>query len=370
MRVIVDATGLPWAVSYYKMFPFEPSRLQQDDMRFDKIVPLENPTFVDVLREMIAAAKDNETDVMFVCHGNPRGLFMSMSAAMKASADESTFKRLELVMKALALIDSTTTGNEGEGVLFAWASLSALLDKDQFNLSDASADARAAFWSSDFLKSAGSNLNKACDIARDRFKDFITQFCKAQKMSESDLREIADLTNQVRKASFKRIEVRSCNVGAGPGIAALHSFLRCERLMAPKVHTFYVPVNAPDTQQAQLEARVKRAGKGRWRFFFGDPRSYPFFDGPQAIVPGALNFMLSVTPGKVPKYSSEANRLNASVIQPWVSRYINTAARYADSAPLWVAGLDSPTPKGEPYTLPQDGNYRGLIAVASAAGVQ
>ena len=40
MRALVDATGLPWAASYYAMFPFEPSRERTDDMRFRRVPTL------------------------------------------------------------------------------------------------------------------------------------------------------------------------------------------------------------------------------------------------------------------------------------------------------------------------------------------
>lgn len=100
----------------------------------------------------------------------------------------------------------------------------------------------------------------------------------------------------------------------------------------------------------------------------GGPADLPvFFDGPQAIIPGSTNFMLKVTPLESPKYESEAKQLDASVIQPWVARYIHPAARYPGSGPFPVGGLDAPKSRNELYTLPQDANYRGLIAVASAA---
>ena len=79
--------------------------------------------------------------------------------------------------------------------------------------------------------------------------------------------------------------------------------------------------------------------------------------------------MLSVTRIQTPRYASEARRLNASVILPWVKKYVHSSAVYG-SGPFWVGGLDSPTPNGEPYTLPQDPNYRSLIALATVNGVE
>src|SRR5205085_8864652 len=99
----------------------------------------------------------------------------------------------------------------------------------------------------------------------------------------------------------------------------------------------------------------------------------PFFDPPDSIrmfVDGKANFMLSVTRVQTPRYVSQARRLNADAISSWVMRYIHWKARYSGSGPFWAGGLDGPTPRGQPYTLPQDGNYRSLISVATAMGVE
>src|SRR5262249_26088830 len=155
-------------------------------------------------------------------------------------------------------------------------------------------------------------VDKACAAARDIFiKQAVPKLLQSLKTNEKALREVVKLTREVRAVQFKRIEVRSCNTGQAPGqgsqndsgLTALRSYFDCERLMAPKVHTFYVAVNAHDTRAAQLADQKDRAS-GRWRFFFGAPivlppppgtprGATPFFDD---VVYGPLYFMLKVTP--------------------------------------------------------------------------
>src|SRR5438874_12825147 len=84
MRAIIDATGLPQAVSYYRMFPREPARSSEDDMTIDRIIPVHHITLEAVLDQMQAAKAERE--VLIVAHGEEEGLIMQLND-MRAVAE-------------------------------------------------------------------------------------------------------------------------------------------------------------------------------------------------------------------------------------------------------------------------------------------
>jgi hypothetical protein len=383
MLVVIDVTGLPWARSYYTMFPFEPSRKIQDDMVFaqSKKEFLEHPTLVSVMKVMLKAAGKGETEIFLVAHGTEKGLVMKISPQIPLSAEVSVVKMLPVAAEAFDLFDASASSPKDKSTLSAWARLEAKLES---NGDDSLVDGIAKRIVADALSSAQNDVAAACTQLQSQIKDLFLNKPNGMvhlfKTTERGLREAASLTKDIQGAGFTRIELRACNVGSGPGIEALRSFFNVTRFMAPTVHTFYVAVHAPDATSVQLEQLAKRAGP-RWRKFSTDPSlvpleksrlprfARPYFDPPQVELPGLLVFLLSVTRIETPRYASEARRLNASVIGPWVKKYIHSSAVYG-SGPFWVGGLDSPTPNGEPYTLPQDPNYRSLIALATVNGVE
>ncbi len=353
-------------------------------MLLTRFEDLHHPTLVDVLRAMAKAAAAGENEVMLVAHGNEDGLVMKISPHIPFSAGVSVIKWLPVAADVFELIDAGASTAPNQGLLNAWAHVAAMFEAQGDETAAERITDRIA---QDLLTEASNDIQRACTLARTRVTHLVLRdpngLVHKLKTTERALREVAALTRAVRDASFARIELRACNIGSGPGIAALRSFFTCNRLMAPKVHTFYVQVNAPDNSSKQLAAAAKAAPPG-WRIFLSDPQVFPLnpprFSNPfvrpfrdpepedQAVVPGSVNFMLKITRIETPHYRSEARKLNSSVIQPWVARYIDPSARYTGGA-LWVGGLDAPTSRGEPFTLPRDGTYRSLIAVASPAGV-
>lgn len=383
MRVLIDVTGLPWAREYYRMFPFEPSRKPEDDMLLAQATTeyIKHPTLTTVMQAMIKAAEKGEKEVLLVAHGNDKGLVMKISGTIPFSAAVSVLKWLPVAAEAFDLIDSSDSLPKNRAFLNAWAHVAAEFEAQA---DETQVDGIATRIAAEQLSDAGNDVMKAGSLLQSEVTRLILKDPKGLvhmlNTTEKGLREAASLTSQVRDAAFSRIELRSCNIGSGDGIVALRSFFGCTRLMAPVVHTFYVPVNAPDNTSKQLVEFARRAGP-RWRKFYTDPAQVPleksnlspfarpFFDPPQAILPSSLNFMLSVTRIETPKYLSEARRLNGSAVTTWVTKFIHRSAIYSGTGPLWVGGLDGPTPDGQPYTLPQDPNYRSLIAVATAKGV-
>jgi hypothetical protein len=384
MRVIIDVTGLPWARHYYHMFPFEPSRNSGDDMRITKFEHLEHPTLLSVLGAMGKAASEGENEVMLVAHGDEKGLVMKISPHIPFSAEVSMIKWLPVAVEVFDLIDTSTNTAPNRGLLNAWAHAAALFEVQADQDAAEGVSSRIA---QDLLSEANNDISRACTLARARMVQLVLHdpqgLVHMLKTTERALREVAAATRRMRDSPFSRIELRACNIGSGPGIAALRSFFACDRLMAPKVHTFYVQVNAFDNDQRHLDAAAKSPG---WRVFLSDPQVFPLdpprfrnpfirphFDPPleeQAVIPGSVNFLLKVIRIETPRYTSEARRLNARIIQPWVARYIHPDALHTGSGVLWVGGLDTPTSRGEPFTLPRDSTYRSLIAVATASGVE
>jgi hypothetical protein len=384
MLVLIDATGLPWAREYYRMFPFEPSRRPEDDIALSRatVQHLEHPTLVDVMQAMGKAADAGEKELMLVSHGNEKGLVMKISRAIPLSSEVSVLKWLPVAAEIFELIDTSAQLPQNRALLNSWARISALFESQG---DESRADTLADRVVREQLSDAGNDVAKACSLIQARITQLVLKdpkgLVRQLKTTEDALREASALALRVRDAAFTRIELRACNIGAGPGIAALRSFFAVARLTAPMVHTFYVAVNAPDNTARQLAHAAARRAPRR-RLFFSDPTQVPleksrlapfarpFFDPEEAIIPGSLNFMLSVTRIQTPRYFSEARRLNALAISTWVPKFIHPSARHSGNGALWVGGLDGPTPKREPYTLPQDPNYRSLIAVATPMGVE
>src|SRR3990172_12162553 len=91
MRAIIDRTGLPEAVNYYRMFPREPSVTPAFDMRLDNIVAVDNIT-LDILLDRLTEALDaREDQVLVVAHGEPRGFLMHIAAGSNVSAMRDAF---------------------------------------------------------------------------------------------------------------------------------------------------------------------------------------------------------------------------------------------------------------------------------------
>lgn len=368
MRLLIDETGLPWAVSYYSMFPFERSRDPKDDMTFLRanIVPLKHPTLASVMTEML---KSTDNEVMLVAHGNEDGLVMKISDDIPLSSVVSVLKWLPTAAEAFDLIDTSSSQPQNMGMLNALSLVEAMLETQADEIKAA---ALAPTIANRQLSAASGNVAMACSLVLQDVVDNMKVVVKALKTTDSGLRKASILTKQIRDAQYARIEIRACNIGSGDGIAALQSFFGAKRLMAPTVHTFYVQENASDTPRQQLEKRWKAAGP-RWRAFYDGPTGVPLQNlfrgkGQAPIRRGSINFMLSVTRIKTPKYASEAYRLDEDAVRTWVTTYIHSQAVYSGGS-AWVGGLDAATPNREPYTLPKDDNYRSLIAVASATGV-
>src|SRR5947208_12550064 len=108
MRAIIDATGLPQAVSYYRMFPREPARSSEDDMTIDRIIPVHHITLEAVLDQMQAAKAERE--VLIVAHGEARGLIMHLTAKRSVSALKEA---LDLVSRVGARSEERRVGKEG-----------------------------------------------------------------------------------------------------------------------------------------------------------------------------------------------------------------------------------------------------------------
>jgi hypothetical protein len=371
------------------MFPFEPSRKQADDIELARatVQYLEHPTLVDVMRAMSRAADGGETEVMLVAHGTERGLVMKISKSIPFSAEVSTLKWLPIAAELFELIDTSSQVPHNEAFLNSLARIAALFEAQGDESTIGPIMSRIA---REQKADANNDVMQACKLIQARLTTLVLKdpngLVKKLNTTESALREASALSSRVRDAAFRRIEIRACNIGSGPGIEALRSFFAASRLMAPTVHTFYVPVNAPENTAAQL-AHAAATSDPRRRNFFGElPDVYytdpavsppyprfvrPFFDPYEVVTQrGPLNFMLSVTRIQTPRYRSEARKLNAKALSVWVPRFIHPLAHHSGTGPLWVGGLDGPTPQGEPYTLPQDPNYRSLIAVATTMGVE
>jgi hypothetical protein len=335
------------------------------------------------MQAMDKAAVAGEKELMLVAHGNERGLVMHIAPGIALSAEVSTLKWLPVAGEMFDLMDSASSMPQNRATLNAWARIAALFETQG---DESTVDAPTERIAREQISDANGDVAQACSLIQKRISDLALKdahgIVRMLKTTERTLRDVSALTVRVRDAKFKRIELRACNIGDGPGIAALRSFFAVERLTAPKVHTFYVQVIPLEENAARLAARA-RLPDPRRRLFSSDPYAIPLekspfprgvrpFFGPEnvAIVQGSLNFMLRVTRIRVPLYRSWSARLDAQAVADWVPKYVHPTARYSGRGNLWVGGLDGPTPQGEPYTLPQDTHYRALIALATSTGVE
>ena len=350
MRAIIDRTGLPEAVDYYRMFPREPSVSPVFDMSITNIVPVNDITLDTLLDRIIEAIDAGEREALVVAHGEPRGFLMHITARSGVSA----------MQEALEIIMST-------GAALARAA----------SIRQAPANHQVALWT-EFINSieAGAIVGTITVQEAERwFNRWASGQATRLDIPRATLEEIVRKSERVRQAGLRRAEVRACNMGSDQNaLAVLRRFLGAHRVMAPTVGTFYlrvIPELIPDPRRLQ-----------RWIQTFGGPVSggvYAGRQGPSARIyrnlwlaaarPGTsgITFVLRVweTSLHPHRYTSRAASLDETTVRRWIDWNIMFGSRHTGRGHFFITGLWSFGRAGQPYTLPGDPAYRQLITSES-----
>jgi hypothetical protein len=353
MRAIIDATGLPQAVSYYRMFPREPARSAEDDMTIDHIVPVHHITLEAVLDQMLVAKAERE--VLLVAHGEPRGLIMHLTAKRSVSALKEALDLISRVAAALARRAAIHEQPATDQVA-SWAALVEELKPGSVRGAFTVHEAEAWF---------GRWLGEQAGLVTTG--------------GVHDLERLVRKMNEVRAAHFERVEVRACKL-AEEALESLCNFFGAERVCAPSVGTFYVWVHPLVARPATLN---------RWERAYGGAARSPVYRrgaGPTArhydvyipgrrnpldglIVPEAFEIRVWETSRHPHLYASRAAAGSWSNVKAWVDENIMPLSRYQRGsfvlAGMWIFGRGS-----QPFAAPLDPEYREVLACSgrSAAG--
>ena len=358
MRAIIDATGLPEAVSYYRMFPREPARDAGGDMTIDRLIPLRHISMDAVLDQMIAA--QTEREVLIVAHGEPKGLIMPLTPGHAhgrpaSSAIQECLDLVSLVGAALARRAAIRAQPAADQV----ASWAALVDELQPGGVRAALPVHEAeTWFGRWLADKGGGGLRGLNLG-----------------GAPALERLVGKMNAVRQARFERVEVRACKLSA-EYLESLCRFLGAERVCGPSVGTFYVWVRPFVARPATLT---------RWERVFGGPAQSPVYrrgPGPTAqhydvyvpgrrnrldglIVPDAFNIRVWETSSRPHKYASQAAAGSWPHVKAWVDEYIMPLSKYQRGsfvlAGMWTFGRGA-----RPFAAPLDPEYREVLACSES----
>ncbi len=334
MRALIDASGWPEALAYYEMFPHEPSASPALDIHIDRIVPIEQITLEKVLDAMLAVDEAGGNQILIVAHGtveegSPGGLSMPLAEHCAVDAMRDAVR---------ALTEAAVAVREAGSDPLAWTRfIENPLDRRSVQASATREEVPALFQK--WLQTRAQSL----DLSKER------------------LLEIVAKRNRIADRAFERVEIRACNLGAFPdAMRVLREFFGAQSLLAPQVITLSGSLRVhilEDLNQYQ-EWIQSRGGVGATDAFaemesangrcFGEA----FCLRIQEASPESYRFEL------------EAAALSEQAVQSWVEDYIMPGSAFSGVGALKVAALWTLGRPGhpQPYVLPGEDGYRGLIA--------
>jgi hypothetical protein len=394
--LIIDASqdGLQHAPQYYAAFPREPSLLGVLTLDPSRTTAMtQASSLFTALPEMVKAGAGGV--VMLVCHASVRGLRLALSPTGKhyfaeLDVNERVDKAIgaEAAVKRIRGMDDSTDADKNK-VLAQWT---ILLNSLQANMvvgtfTQQEAETKYAGWI--------DMLSKQLEFA-----------------NAAQFRQLLDRLLQVRALKLSRLELRACDIGADANtLNGIREFFGAQRITAPKLPTFYGPVNASpfikvrrrpgvrgssktprpldnllDWEEAQVVSR-ELAGKPATRGFIpivNEPREIapplptrrsgvrPFFDINHFAV--TYKFVMRVARINDHTYTFAAGvtadraRLlqDWSVVRTFVNQSIMPNAKYQSGifpvAGLWNAGV-----KDQMYILPNEPQYLENFAQSPVA---
>jgi hypothetical protein len=346
VRAIIDSTGLPEAVQYYRMFPRERSRTRALDFDVTRMDSLRRPTFLAVMDHMIAAAGNQEREVLIVAHGESRGFLMPVAQGGVSAMKEA----LRVIMNAATQIDRA-------------AAIGALPEAQ-----------RVPAWRR-FIEELSPGAIQGT-ITEQEAVAWFNQWKAAQahtlNVRVPALEDLVNHMKQVRQAQFRRVEIRACNIGADrDAVTALKDFFGAACVCAPDVGTFYVGVRPRVSRNQRLEqAWMRRFGRPvRGGVYAGrtgpSPRNDTVFvvaphDELAFAVENGFRILVWETSLRPHRYASNAFASEWSYVKAWVEQHIMVGSTYSRGnfvlAGMWTFGHG-----GQPFAAPMDLGYRSSI---------
>jgi hypothetical protein len=334
MHALIDASGWPEALAYYRMFPHEPSASPALDMHIDRIVPIQQINLEEVLDEMLAMEDADEDEILIVAHGtveegNPGGLSMPLAegCAVDAMADA-----------VRALTEAAIAVREAGSDPLGWTRfIENPLDRRRVQASATREQAPALF--QEWLQARARSL----DLSKER------------------LLEIVKKRNLVADLALQRVEIRACNLGAFPdAMLTLREFFGAQRLLAPQVITLCggLRVHILEDLNQYQEWIQSRGGAGA-------TDAFAEMDSANGRCFGeAFSLRIQEASPESYRFELEAAALSEQAVQSWVEDYIMPGSAFSGSGALKVAALWTVGQSGhpQPYVLPGEDAYRGLIA--------
>jgi hypothetical protein len=347
MRAIIDARGLPEAVRYYRMFSREPSINRQLDMSIQSIDQVNSMSMETLLDRMLAVANRGEKEVLIVAHGEPRGFLMRMTAGATSAMQDA----LETVMRTATALDQVQA------------------------IGQRPAAERLAAWTRFIERLAPGTITGTITVQVAE-NWFAQRWLRGQvqniRVQTAKLRELVRKMQDVRQQRFRRVEVRACNMGANVNaLRTLREFLGAQRVLAPTVGTFYVPLHPfVPHHTRQLQAWSRRYGGpvrgGVYRGGAGpSARTFQVYVPARGNVPMGFaipeGFRLRIweVSRRPHRYAAAGAAAAWSFVRSWVGLYIMPGSAYRRGrfylAGSWTFG------RGRPYTLPLEPDYRNFI---------
>ena len=347
VRAIIDSTGLPEAVQYYEMFPREPGSTRDRDFAVDPIDAVSQPTLLRVMDRMIAAAANSEHQVLIVAHGEGRGFLMPLAQGGVSAMDDA----LRHIMDAAGPLDRAAAISAlpaEDDRRAAWREL--IEELRPGTIQGTITELEAATWFNQWKRNQANNLG----------------------VQVAALENLVDRMKQVRRARFRRVEIRSCNIGSNDvALATLKEFFGAACICAPNVGTFYVGVRPVVSQNERHErAWIRRYGAGvRSAVYAGEPRPAPRNDTVYVVAPhdelafaieGGFRILVWETSLLPHLYASQAFANEWSHVKAWVEQNVMFGSTYSRGnfvlAGMWIFGQG-----GLPFATPMGLSYRQSI---------
>ena len=333
MLALIDASGWPEALAYYRMFPREPSASPALDIHIDKIVPIERITLDKVLDEMLAVGEDDGNEILIVAHGtveegNSGGLSMPLAEGCSVDAMR---KEVRAVTEAAVAVREAASNPLG------WTRfIENPLDRRR--VQDSATREQGPALLQEWLQARARSL----DLTKERLLDLVAK------------------RNLVADRALQRVEIRACNLGSFPdAMRALREFFGAGSLLAPKVITVFGSLRVHILEDAnQYQGWIQSHGGAGASDAFAETES-----ANGRCFGEAFCLRIQEASPESYRFELEAAALSELAVQSWVGECIMRGSAFSGSGALKVAALWTLGQQGhsQPFVLPGEEAYRGLI---------
>ena len=337
MHALIDASGWPEALAYYQMFPHEPSASPALDMHIDRIVPIQQITLEKVLDEMLAVDEADGNEILILAHGtveegNPGGLSMPLAdgSAVDAMRDQ-----------VRALTEAAVAVREAASDPLGWTR---------------------------FIENPLERRRLRASATREQAPALLQQWLEARArsldLSKERLLEIVAKRNRIADRAFEDQEPGNQRRVFGLyAMSALREFFGARSLLASQVITLYGNLRVQILEDLNQYQEWIQARGGA-----GPADAFAEMDNANGRCFGEA-FCLRILEASPDSYrfELEAAALSELAVQSWIGDYIMPGSTFSGRSALKVAALWTVGRSGhpQPYVLPGEEAYRGLIASES-----